>query len=87
MNGVFSVLITTKDGVIMFNVKKFERKVYGLVTKEVNTVFSKILIGDKEAVQKEGIKIQQQVMKVLHFVTEETAMQILCGLLLHIEND
>jgi hypothetical protein len=71
----------------MFNAKKFEQKIYEIVTKEVNTVFSKILIGDKRAVQKEGIKIQQQFMKILHSVTEETATQILYGLLIHSKND
>lgn len=71
----------------MFNAKKFEQDVYGLVTKEVNTIFSKILKGDKRAVQKEGIKIQKQVMEILHFVTEETAMQILYGLLAYSVDD
>ena len=65
----------------MFNAKKFEQKVYRLVTKEVNAVFSKILKGDKREVQKEGIKVQKQVMEILHFVTEETAVQILYGLI------
>jgi len=67
----------------MFNAEKFKQNVYELVTKEVNTVFSEILKGDKRAVQKEGIKVQKQVMEMLHFVTEETAMQILYGLLAH----
>jgi hypothetical protein len=67
----------------MFNAEKFKKKVYGLVTKEVNTIFSKILKGDKRALQKEGIQVHKQVMEILHFVTEETVTQILCGLLAH----
>lgn len=69
----------------MFNKKKFEQKVYTLVTQEVNDVFSKILRGDKSAVQKEGIKVHRQVMETLHFVVEETAIQILYGLLAYRE--
>jgi hypothetical protein len=71
----------------MFNAEKFKKKVYGLVTKEVNTIFSKILKGDKRAVQKEGIQVHKQVMEILHFVTEETITQILCGLLAHSGDD
>jgi hypothetical protein len=65
----------------MFNPKEFEQKVYALVTQEVNKAFSKILNSDKEAVQQKGVKVHRQVMKALHLVTEETAIQILHGLL------
>lgn len=67
----------------MFNQKQFEKKIYALVTQEVNEVFSTLLKTDRSTIQTEGIKIQREVMQVLHSIIEETVTQILCGLLLN----
>lgn len=64
----------------MFNPKKFESKVYALVTREVNKAFTKLSDSSKD--QTKGIQFHQQIMQALHGVTEETATQILYGLLL-----
>ena len=69
----------------MFNPKQFENAVYAFVTHEVNkavSTFSK----DKEKARTEGIRFHRQIMEILHEVTEETATQILYGLLLAQEN-
>jgi hypothetical protein len=65
----------------MFNHKKFEDKVYSLVTREVNKAFSTLLKNDGGAVQSEGVKLHKQVMEALHSIAEEVATQILFGLL------
>jgi hypothetical protein len=65
----------------MFNPKQFENRVYTLVTKEVNKAFSALLKKDNSVIELEGIKMQKQVMKALHCVVQETAIQILYGLL------
>lgn len=64
----------------MFDPKKFESKIYALVTREVNKAFAKLL-NSNGADQTKGIQFHQQIMKALHEVTEETAIQILYGLL------
>ena len=69
----------------MFNPKKFEDKVYSLVTREVNKAFSTLLKSDGGAVQSEGVKLHKQVMKALHYTAEEIATQILFGLLANAE--
>ena len=69
----------------MFNHKKFEAKIYSLVTREVNKAFSKLLKSDGGAVQSEGVKLHKQVMEALHYIAEETATQILFGLLANTE--
>ena len=65
----------------MFNSKQFEEKVYALVTKEVNEAFNLLLKGHQDTVQIQGIKLQREMMKVLHGVVSEVAAQILYGLL------
>lgn len=65
----------------MFNPKQFEKRVYTLVTKEVNKAFSALLKRDNRVIELEGIKMQKQVMEALHCVVQETAIQILYGLL------
>jgi len=65
----------------MFNHKQFEDKVYGLVTREINKAFSKLLKSNGGAVQVEGIRLHKQVMEALHSIVEEVAAQILSGLL------
>ena len=69
----------------MFNHKKFEDKVYSLVTREVNKAFSKLLKSDGGAVQSEGVKLHKQIMEALHSIAEEAATQILFGLLANAE--
>ena len=69
----------------MFNHKKFEGKVYSLVTKEINKAFSALLKSDEGAVQSEGVKLHKQVMEALHYTAEEVATQILFGLLANAE--
>lgn len=66
----------------MFNPKKFESKVYALVTREVNKAFKKLSDSSEEN-QTKGIQFHQQIMQALHEVTEETAVQILYGLLVN----
>ena len=69
----------------MFNHKKFEDKIYSLVTREVNKAFSTLLKSDGGAVQSEGVKLHKQVMEALHYIAEEVATQILFGLLANAE--
>lgn len=64
----------------MFSSTDFENKVYAFVTKEVNDVFSALLA--KGLSQQESFRMQGQMMKALHSVTEETIMQISYGLML-----
>lgn len=72
-------------GVSMFNHKQFEDKVYSLVTREINKAFSKLLKGDGRVIQAEGVKLHKQVIQALHHIAEETATQILFGLLANVE--
>lgn len=67
----------------MFNPEQFEQKIYSLVTLEINKEFSKILKKGDEVMQTEGIKMQRQIMEILHYITEEIATQILYGLLVN----
>lgn len=71
--------------VVMFNHKQFEKKIYSLVTREINKSFSTIPKSDVGSVQAEGIQLHKWVMKTLHFIAEESATQILCGLLSNAE--
>lgn len=68
----------------MFNPKQFESKVYALVTQEVNQAMSTLWDGGSSTHSK-GIQLQRQIMKALHSVTEETAIQIFYGLLLIVQ--
>lgn len=63
----------------MFSATDFENKVYAFVTKEVNDTFSALPKGTS---QQERFRMQGQMMKALHLVTEETIMQISYGLML-----
>lgn len=69
----------------MFNPKKFESAVYAFVTDKVNKAVSTVS-KDKEKARTEGIRFHRQIMEALHEITEETATQILYGLLLAEEN-
>lgn len=70
----------------MFNPKQFESKVYALVTKEVNQAMSTLGDGGSSTHSK-GIQLQRQIMKALHSVTEEIAVQIFYGLLLPVQRE
>lgn len=62
----------------MFNPALFEQKVYDLVTKEVNDIFSGLFA--KNQVQENGVRVQRQILAALHDVAEETNTQISYGL-------
>lgn len=62
----------------MFDQERFKKSIYKLVTKEVNAVYSEL--SNKNMVQQEGFRVQRQVIQALHFVIEETVVQISYGL-------
>lgn len=62
----------------MFDKERFEQSIYKLVTQEVNAVYSELF--QKDTVQQEGFRVQRQIIQALHFIIEETVMQISYGL-------
>ena len=62
----------------MFNLTLFEQKIYDLVTREVNDIFSNLLA--RNQVQENGVRVQRQILAALHDVAEETNTQISYGL-------
>jgi hypothetical protein len=70
----------------MFDQIDFERRFYVLVTEEVNAVFAALLRSGETSLQQEGLKLQRQIMKSLHSIAEETAIQIFYGLLTNKES-
>lgn len=68
---------------IMFNQKEFEEKIYFLVINEVNHTFSKLFSSsNKDELVGKAVKINRQIMQVLHYVIEEIVTQNLYGLLM-----
>lgn len=62
----------------------FEKKIYRLVTAEINELFSTLIkADDQERLQGDGVRIQLAVTKGLHRVVQETVMQISYGLNIH----
>jgi hypothetical protein len=64
----------------MFSTAIFEKKIYDFITKEVNNIFSDLLT--RNEAEKEGVKVQRQILKTLHEVAEETNAQISYGLMI-----
>ena len=64
----------------MFDEAEFEKRIYGMVTDEVNGVFMKLVKEDEEALQGNGVRMQLSVMKALHGVIEEMIIQMSYGL-------
>ena len=64
----------------MFSSADFEQKVYDFVTRQVNDIFLDLLA--RNEVEREGIRVQRQILEALHDVAEETNAQISYGLVI-----
>lgn len=65
----------------MFNPTNFEQEVKGIVTREVSAAFKEILESKSRKGLSEGLKMQNQILSILHSITEETIAQIAYGLI------